>query len=146
MWITIVKIFVICGILCRESIRDIKLRKVHILGAVLIALTGAFTLFYHHQFSVLSFCMSESVGLFLYVISILTEEKIGRGDAFYVMALGTILNYREMIMAGMISFVLSAIAGIILLIAKKADRKTRLPYLPFLTGAYLMVSTGGCLV
>lgn len=147
MWITLAKIIVSCGILCFEAIVDIKRKKVHWAGALLLALMGIVILILRHDFSLISICMSESVGIFLYVISVLTEEKLGRGDAIYVIALGTILDFREMMMVCMISFFLSALIGIGLLMMKKAGRKTTMPYLPFLTGAYMMVTISNwCLI
>lgn len=139
MWITITKTVVSCGILIVESILDIKTRKVHILSALMMAIIGVVALFLQHRFSLFSFCLSECVGIFLYMVSILTEEKLGKGDAFYVMALGTILDVREMMVVSMISFFLTALVGIGFFAVKKVDRRYRLPYLPFLTGAYMAV-------
>ena len=142
MWIMIVKILSICGILFAESIVDIKRKKVHVSGAILLAVMGIIMLFVEQRFSVITFLMSESVGIILYMISVLTEEKLGRGDAIYVLALGTLLDIREMMLVCMISFCLASFVGILLLILKKVEKQYKLAYLPFLTAGYLFYTIG----
>lgn len=142
MWIMIVKILSICGILFAESIVDIKRKKVHVSGAILLAVMGIIMLFVEQRFSVITFLMSESVGIILYMISVLTEEKLGRGDAIYVLALGTLLDIREMMLVCMISFCLASFVGILLLILKKVEKQHKLAYLPFLTAGYLFYTIG----
>lgn len=140
MWISILKIILCCGILCFESFVDIRKKKVHILGAVMIAAIGIFVFFMEKEFHFFSFLLSISVGICLFFVSILTEEKIGKGDALYMTALGCVMDFREILMVSMLSFLLSALAGIIAMIVKKAKKDSRIAYLPFLTCGYMLVS------
>ena len=82
-------------------------------------------------------------GVFLLVLSIMTEGAIGRGDGLVSIVLGCYLGIWRVLLLLMGAFLLGAVFGGILLLCKKADRKTSLPFLPFLLGAYLMMFAAG---
>ena len=65
----------------------------------------------------------------------LTREGIGYGDGILALLLGPVFG-TEVMWAGLfLAFLLSALCSILLLACKKADRKTCLPFIPFLTSA-----------
>ena len=152
MWIIIVCFMMCCGILLAETMIDIRKKRVHIIGAVLIAVCGVLQVIYQYgntAGAVLTngvFCRDlkdmvcgAAVGLCFLAVSLLTEGKFGKGDSFYLIALGMLLGFQKMMLMSMIAFLLSAAVGIILLISKKGDRKTQLPFLPFLTSSFLLL-------
>lgn len=139
MWISELLYGICCGILLWESITDIKMKKIHITGAVTIGILGVIKWIVTHDFSIISFLSSISIGIILLVISLLTEEKLGRGDAFYLIALGVFLEFSRMICMCMISFFTVAIFGIIMMIMKKMTKKSKVPFLPFITLGFMMM-------
>ncbi len=71
----------------------------------------------------------------LLTAAFLTREGIGYGDGILALLLGPVFG-TEVMWAGLfLAFLLSALCSILLLACKKADRKTCLPFIPFLTSA-----------
>lgn len=77
------------------------------------------------------------IGLIFLALGILTGGALGMGDGWILLALGTMLRtgeYIRMLCLGMLSA--AAWAGVLLMICKK-DRKTEIPFVPFLFLGYL---------
>ena len=79
------------------------------------------------------------IGLLL--ISKLSKEAIGSADCIIIGGLGVMLGVETQITILLIASILSSVVGILLLIVKKANKKTRLPFLPFLFLGYLIKLT-----
>ena len=67
-----------------------------------------------------------------------TKESIGTGDGLVLCVLGLFCGWRQCLAIFGMALVLSAILSIILLICRKAGRKTELPFLPSLFGGYVL--------
>lgn len=74
-------------------------------------------------------------GIFLLFLSFVTKQAVGFGDGLLMCAVGPILGFRLMMSGVMLGFFLSSLAAIFLLIFKKADKKTKMPFVPFLASA-----------
>lgn len=74
--------------------------------------------------------MPGTVALFL---AFLTKEQIGYGDAVCLMILGAVMTGGRILRAVMAGLFLASVCSLTLLLGKKANRKTTLPFLPFLT-------------
>ncbi len=92
--------------------------------------------------SFFDFMLSLLPGIVLFLLAIGTKEKIGIGDAFVVGILGIGYTIENVVSILGISLFFIAIWAIGLLIVKKANRKTELPFLPYLFVGHLLV----CLV
>lgn len=71
-------------------------------------------------------------GLFLLILAWFTKESIGYGDGISVLLLGGMVGLRNCIWVLGISLLLLSLVGLVLLVIKRVDRKTKIPYLPFL--------------
>lgn len=74
-------------------------------------------------------------GIFLLVLSFVTGESIGYGDGISVLILGGLAGFNNCMWVLCISLIFVSMAGIILIAIKRATRKTKLPYIPFLLAA-----------
>jgi len=74
-----------------------------------------------------------TVSMIFYLIVFFSKEKwMGMGDVKLVLLLGLLLGGVKTILAVFLAFQIGALAGIILLILKRATAKTALPFGPFL--------------
>jgi len=78
-------------------------------------------------------------------ISRLTEEKIGYGDSLLTIVLGTFLGMWKLLILLLGAFGLAAAVSILLMIKRKFTRKSMIPFVPFLTVAYMGEMLGGML-
>ena len=76
--------------------------------------------------------------ILLFVLSILTKEAIGKGDAFAVLLCACYLPFYPVFLIFVAGLFMAGIAGIFLILVRKGNRKTEIPYLPFLTFSYLI--------
>lgn len=82
-------------------------------------------------------------GAVLLLLAIGTQ-KAGWADGIVLMLLGGVLGFRQCILAAMLSLVMISVLSALLLVLKKADKGTRIPYIPFLTmGFTLCMMIGG---
>lgn len=87
-------------------------------------------------------------GMVIFVIAFFTKEQIGYGDAACLIVLGNVLSVDMLIGAVMGGLLLLSLCGAVLFLKRKADRKTVLPFVPFLTAGMLwqvIVQKGGAL-
>lgn len=80
---------------------------------------------------------SAGIGMSIIGMSVLSRGRVGFGDGLLLLAMGTVLNYRELAGVLCISLFLCAIyAGILALVLKKGRNK-EIPFAPFLLAGYL---------
>ncbi len=123
------------------SIIDIKSKKLPIWLIEVFAII-CFILRWFEGISVWNFLLGLLPGIVLLLLAICSGEKIGIGDAFVVGTLGIGYAIENVISILAISLFFIAIWAIGLLIVKKANKKTELPFLPYLFVGHLLV----CLV
>jgi len=77
-------------------------------------------------------------GLAALLLAFLTKEQVGYGDAACLIVLGSMISADVLLGAVMGGLILLSICSVILLAGKKADRKTTLPFLPYLSAGMLV--------
>lgn len=81
-------------------------------------------------------------GLF-YLITMLSGGGMGGGDVKLMAVLGLAAGWPDVLMIILLSFVLGAVAGLVLMICRKKTRRDALSFAPFLSLAFLLVSFWG---
>ena len=70
---------------------------------------------------------------FLLILNLITKGKgMGMGDVKLALFMGLFLGYPKIIIAFYVAFVVGAIYGLILIVFKKAKKKSQVPFGPFL--------------
>ena len=77
-------------------------------------------------------------GLFM-LVSVLTKGSIGFGDGIMIAAAGALTGVLFVMSASIFGFLSAGIFGLVYIKVKKMDRKTKLPFAPFFTGACLLL-------
>ena len=117
------------------SVRDIREKKVNIA----FLLPGVVLAFYQMSDG---FLRAEVPGflfsILLFVLSILTKEAIGMGDAFAVLLCTCYLPFYPVFFIFVAGLFMAGIVGVFLILIRKGNRKTEIPYLPFLSLSYLI--------
>lgn len=111
------------------SLEDIKEGQLSMAVILELAVSGAIHAAYTGHMPV------WGPGLFLLGIGFFSEEKIGYGDGWLVLALGMWMTFQELLSMLCLSVCLCVLYGL-------GMKKTELPLVPFLTLAYLI---GECL-
>ena len=77
-------------------------------------------------------------GACLFFLSRVSRGAIGEGDALIVGLLGFSLGIWQALGIMMLAFFGAALCVCLLLLLRRADRNTKLPFVPFLAAAYLL--------
>lgn len=71
-------------------------------------------------------------GIFFVAASFLTEGKIGNGDGLIISILGFMEGFSPVLFTCGIGLFLQSLVAVVLVIGKRADKQTKLPFVPFL--------------
>jgi leader peptidase (prepilin peptidase)/N-methyltransferase len=75
-------------------------------------------------------------GFMLLLIGFLTRQSIGYGDGMVVLIMGMLLGVHQCLIILFIGVILSSLVSIFILILKKGNYRTKLPFVPFLLVAW----------
>lgn len=128
------------------SLFDIRYRRVPVwlilLGGTTIVAAGIYGCV-SGESNFAEFVWGMIPGAVLLLLAIGTQ-KAGWADGIVLMLLGGVLGFWQCILAAMLSLVMISVLSALLLVLKKADKGTRIPYIPFLTmGFTLCMMIGG---
>ncbi len=80
-----------------------------------------------------------AVSLILLIINIITKGGVGMGDVKLMAVGGLMLGTSRVLASFVIASVIAAIIGLVLILAKKVKRDTKIPFGPFLAFALFLV-------
>ncbi len=78
-------------------------------------------------------------GMLLLALSVCTK-LVGMADGIVLACLGVSGGFQKVLSTWLLSLFLSGVYSVILLALRKANRRTKIPYMPFLTIAWLGVA------
>ncbi len=126
------------------SIQDVKRMKISgkflfFFGVCLLAY-GIFA----EKKSINQWIMDMTPAALFLIISFLTKEQVGYGDGICLLILGGVFSFDFILEALFAALLLSSVVSIALLMGRKKDKKSRLPFLPFLeAGIWIRMLMGG---
>lgn len=128
MWYTI---WAICFLaIC--SYTDIREKKVYIWFCVANIAAAAIIQITVGTISWLNVLVGIIIGLIIAIVAIVTKEKIGKGDALIVIAIGIIEGGQMTIAILWWGLILCTVVSAVGLVMKKLTMKYELPLVPFL--------------
>ena len=118
---------------------DIKTNQVRMLEIIVFGILGVFVNIVWPVKSFGSIICGILVGIVLYIFSIFSNEKIGKGDCFIIMVSGLYLGFIDVLVLIWISSLLALIYGLIKIKRLKKDSNYEIPFVPFLLSGFLLM-------
>lgn len=87
-----------------------------------------------------------AVGVLLLMFGIFSKEALGLADAVIIAACGVAFGLYETVALSFFAAVYAGVFSVIMLVAKKATRKSRIPFLPFLLLGYVTMRILVCTI
>lgn len=140
------------GLVCLYGITafdDYRTKHIKLMELIIFAVIGICFDIVYTKYALASILGGVGVGVAMYIFSIISKEKIGKGDALLVMVTGLYLGFMNTVVLVWLSSVLAALVGLVLI--RKYDNKVdkEMPFVPFILLAYLIMFTvnslGGCI-
>ena len=124
------------------SIFDIRTKRIPIGGFISLYAYSIMYLFFsgEYGFSFINLIISVIPGLILGALSFMTEGKIGMGDAIITAGLGVGLGIENVSYTLAGALILICLFGLIMMVTRKMNRKSQIPFVPFITLSMGVVS------
>lgn len=128
---------VVLGVLAGLSAYDLKRKKIVV---PVVIISGVVAVIYRLccGTGILDLLAGIVPGVLLLFVSYCTKESIGMGDGMVLCALGVFCGCRMTFAILGMALVLAALLAIVLLVLRRAGRKTELPFVPCLCAAYFL--------
>lgn len=139
-------IAVIIGVLLfAAGAMDLKSKTISrriILVLMIVCFAGAFIkVFINKEFGIWEIIGGVLIGFCAIGLSMTSREQIGRGDGLVIVAIGLMLGFRKCLFAVCMASLIMTLVSVIVLILRKGNRNTRLPFIPALFAGYVMCMT-----
>ena len=79
-------------------------------------------------------------GAALLLVSLVAREAVGYGDGLLLLVAGPLFGWQKMWLCIPAALLLTTLVSVVLLAWKKADRKTKIPFVPFLAAGMGVIS------
>jgi leader peptidase (prepilin peptidase)/N-methyltransferase len=89
----------------------------------------------------MSMLMGALIGICAVGISMMAGEQIGRGDGLVITAIGIVLGFRGVLGVVCLASLVMCVIAVILLILRKGNKNTRLPFIPAIFVGYAIYMT-----
>lgn len=125
------------GMLSICSIQDLKEKQISIWPILIFGVLGEIMNLVDGKINVKEGLMCFGVGIILYLYSVLSEEKIGKGDAAVMGITGVYAGFWAALGVLWIASIMALAVGLIVLKVKKETLKYELPFIPFILVGYI---------
>jgi leader peptidase (prepilin peptidase)/N-methyltransferase len=118
------------GLICFYGLAtwdDVRSKKVRVIEIIIFGIVGLIIDFSIRPYSFLSILGGVMVGLMVYLFSVLTKEKIGKGDALVVMVTGLYLGFQNTLLLVWLSTILAAVIGSIIIRKNNVNTDFEIP-------------------
>lgn len=136
--IDVVRTVTAAVLLLTESAIDIKKKQINILLVISSMVIAVLTIIFNTDF-LFSALLGLFEGLVIVILSLITKGALGMGDGLILCATGILLGYKDNFCLIFSGCVFAALFSIVLLMLGKADKKSRIPFVPFLLAGMLLV-------
>lgn len=85
-------------------------------------------------------------GILWIILAFTTREQMGYGDGVVLLVIGSLTDATITMILLLVGLGLACVLGVLLLVSKRGNRKTELPFVPMLFLSYIMVMGGRLLL
>lgn len=130
---------VLLGMLVVSAYKDWKEKTVYLYILFLAGIMGLILHLVYHDRSITDLLAGALVGAIMIFAAWVSKESIGTGDGAMLIVSGIYLGFWKNLMLVVIALFLAGGAAIFFLFIMRKERNYRIPFLPFLLVAYLLI-------
>lgn len=122
------------------SLFDIRYRRVPIWLILLGGILSGGMLIYQWRIgeSEIADCFFGMIPGIALLLLALSTHKAGWADGVVTMFLGSVLGFWQCVLAIMLSLILTSVVSLLLMIFRRVDKGTKIPFIPFLTLGFIL--------
>ena len=135
----------VAGMLAIESVADIRTGTISVVRQIVFLVVAIILNVIMAYQSIWSILGGLFIGGIMFAYAFFTQEGIGYGDCLIFVTCGMYIGFLKNMRLLFGSLLIAAIAGIIVAIVKKTGIKARIPFVPCILTAYIVMSALGTL-
>jgi leader peptidase (prepilin peptidase)/N-methyltransferase len=120
------------------SAEDLKKKTVNWIPIAVLAVLNASLGFVEGR-PLTAYLAGVAPGLMGLFTAFATKGKMGTGDGLLLLSVGLFFDWEKVLFLWLTALLICASVGIVLMLFKRADLKTALPFIPFLTAGFAIV-------
>ena len=136
--ISVIRIVSVGLLLTIEGMRDLRKKEIGLILPIINAIIAVFLLPAGKDVGIISMGIAFALGLIIIIISFLTNESIGLGDGIIICSTGLMLGWKKNMIMFFLACFICAVLSAVLLTLKKVDKKSKIPFVPFMVPAFLL--------
>ena len=134
--------YIVLVLLIILAIQDFKNREISMIYIIFLA--GISIVFLIYEGRLVTDLRKIMACLVVFsIVYALFKKYIGMGDLLLLMSISIYFTLEEVILLVFISSLLTSVTGMILIISRRANRNSEMPYVPFITISFLGMFLGG---
>ena len=131
------------GMLFYLSVEDVRKKTIPVIPMMIFGVAGVAFHLYYGRLNIIAVTSGLIPGVIAYIISVLTAEKIGRGDALLLMVTGIYMGFWGNVFMLWFALIFAAIGGLIAMAFFKKPKGYELPFVPFLLISFALITVSG---
>ena len=120
------------------AITDLKSKTIPIWWTVVFGISAMIYQIFWKKQKLEAILFSMIIGVTLLVAAKISNQRIGYGDGIIFLILGLWIGFWDGISLLFFSLILSSIISVYLIIVRRKGRDYRIPFIPFVTAAYII--------
>ena len=133
----IIRRIIVFALLLFEAVSDARKMKINIVPPVVTAALSLPFIIIAKEPAWPSALIGLGEGAILVFASFATDGQIGIGDGIILGATGLMLGWKNNLLMFFFACIFSAVFAAFKMVIKKADRKSRIPFVPFILSGFL---------
>lgn len=129
----------LCLLLGALAITDYKSKKIPLWPIVTVLCVGILNLFLQYGRDWKSILGGAGMGAAICILSKATGNRIGMGDGLVITVIGIFMGVKLTFICMSGAFFLASLVALFLLFIKKAGRKDKMPFIPYIFAAYIIL-------
>lgn len=121
------------------AITDLKSKTIPIWWTVVFGISAMIYQIFWKKQKLEAILFSMIIGVTLLVAAKISNQRIGYGDGIIFLILGLWIGFWDGISLLFFSLILSSIISVYLVIVRRKGRDYRIPFIPFVTAAYIIL-------
>lgn len=121
------------------TITDLKSKTIPIWWTVVFGISAMIYQIFWKKQKLEAILFSMIIGVTLLVAAKISNQRIGYGDGIIFLILGLWIGFWDGISLLFFSLILSSIISVYLIIVRRKGRDYRIPFIPFVTAAYIIL-------
>lgn len=121
------------------TITDLKSKTIPIWWTVVFGISAMIYQIFWKKQKLEAILFSMIIGVTLLVAAKISNQRIGYGDGIIFLILGLWIGFWDGISLLFFSLILSSIISVYFIIVRRKGRDYRIPFIPFVTAAYIIL-------